>query len=62
MSEPYQKYRAGQPKEEIKSYDEWLIFDYVSRFWPREKIIKFALSLIGEEARAWWARKQMNQS
>lgn len=35
---------------------------FLTEHWPRELVVEFALILLGEEARAWWARKENHQS
>ena len=34
---------------------------YMTRNWTHEQIVEFCLKLLGEEAVAWWARKQEHQ-
>jgi|APCry1669189204_1035204.scaffolds.fasta_scaffold450272_1 hypothetical protein len=47
--------------EYSQAFDEY-IESYILKFWDREKITEFCLRLMGDEARAWWARKQGHQS
>ncbi len=35
---------------------------YMTRFLPREDQVNFCLHMLGDEAQAWWARKQGHQS
>ncbi len=62
MSEQAPGYQAGQPGDPSMPDDAGMISAYINRYWKSEKIIKFALNLLGEEARAWWARKQEHQA
>ena len=39
--------------------------DYIQSIisdWQQDRIVNLALSLLGEEARAWWARRKERQS
>ena len=44
-----------------QAFDDYIEL-HINTYWSREKIIAFCLRLLGDEAQAWWARKQEHHS